>query len=181
MIWFWSVRCNSSPPDNAVPKNPIERGEKEPREFYNRVLRGFCATHFSEPVCWAEKIFLYERDSIGPQPGRNRCENLGAVTTNHLLLQRHRRKPAFSLPISQPISDFLGGKYMERATRGGGGVQLGAPTESARSEGSHRILFQIGLPYPAPSALKKRRASEPQRNPELSANALSRDFTDHYR
>jgi hypothetical protein len=100
------------------------------------------------------------------------------------------QSPAFAAPPKEGrllATDFATDFRLSRrqvygkSHEGRRGGQLGAPTESARSEGSHRILFQIGLPYPAPSALKKRRASEPQRNPKLSANALSRDFTDHYR
>jgi hypothetical protein len=86
-----------------------------------------------------------------------------------------------SATFERPKSDFSRRRVQRKSQEGGQGVQPGAPTESARSESSHGILFQIGLPYPAPGALKKRRASEPQRNPEPSANALSREFTAPYR
>jgi hypothetical protein len=96
-------------------------------------------------------------------------------------VQNRAKKSCLLLPLNDRSLTFLGADYSERAKRGAGGVQPGAPTESALSESSHGILFQIGLPYPAPGALKKRRASEPQRNPEPSANALSREFTAPYR
>jgi hypothetical protein len=108
--------------------------------------------------------------------------------TRSLRTLRNRRKcrieprsAAFLLPIWRQNPDFLGREYTERGKSGGGGGQSDAPAQSGRSESPHKILFLIGLPYPARGAVKKRRASDLQRNPQAVLNALSREFTADYR
>jgi hypothetical protein len=85
------------------------------------------------------------------------------------------------LPFSRPNSDFLGGKYKQRAMRGGGGVSHAQRPKVLDRKALTEFLFQIGLPYRAPGALKKRRGAVSKRNPEVSAKALSREFTALYR
>jgi hypothetical protein len=165
MISAWLIPHEASRPHRGLLKSPLERGEKEPREFYNGILRGFCATHLPGPVYWAERIFLYGRDSIGPQPRRNRCENRGAVTTRHLLWPNEQRKPDFLLPIWLPNSIFRAANHGRPGPEGGGGGLQHAGAKSAVSDRLAQKFRPKGTPPPS-WLLKK--------NPRTRARILTR-------
>jgi hypothetical protein len=80
------------------------------------------------------------------QKRRNRRENGCTVTTSHVFWPNERRKRAFSLPISRPIFNALGGKCKRESQRGAGGVRHGRPGKSARSITSHGNFHANGSP-----------------------------------
>ena len=107
MIWFWSVRCNSSPPDNAVPKNSIECGEKEPREFYNRAFAGVLLL-VTSPNRFGERKNLPNTGETQLVPTGVIDEKIDALlTTSHMFSPNERRQTAFLLPIWLPNPGFL--------------------------------------------------------------------------
>jgi hypothetical protein len=118
------------------------------------------------------RILRRRRNSI--EDGRqNRC----AVTTSHLFRPNEPRTRRFLLPIWRPNPDFLGGKYSERAKRGGGGFGQAQQSKVLDRKALTEFYSKYGLPYPA-LVLSKKGA---QRKPEPSANTLSREFTANYR
>jgi hypothetical protein len=123
-------------------QNPI-LAKKQGSKFYT--------PNFSTPRALSSRQnpFSQEKNSsnkadtrLSPKRGndqRNGC----AVTTSHLLLQDLPGETVALLPIWQPNSEFLGAKSNARAKGGPGGIRPCETGESARSESSHGILFQM--------------------------------------
>jgi hypothetical protein len=81
-----------------------------------------------------------------PPQQRNNREIRVLLTTSHVFWPNERRKRAFSLPISRPIFNALGGKCKRESQRGAGGVRHGRPGKSARSITSHGNFHANGSP-----------------------------------
>jgi hypothetical protein len=143
MIWFWSVRCNSSPRDNAVPKSPKERQKKEPFEFYpNSFYKVRALIVGQNPLSQRKNPSNKSDTRLLPTPRNNSREIDQLLTTSHLLLQYPPWTTGTPLPISQPICDLFGGKCTER----GAGGQRRAVAERSVSISPHGNFILVGPP-----------------------------------
>jgi hypothetical protein len=138
MIWFWSVRCNSSPPDNAVPKNPIRALKEKCADLNSRVLRGFRCNSPLETSSLGGKNFPNTDETQLVPTGVIDGKMAGLVTTSHLFWPNEQRKRAPLLPIWLPNTSFLAANCVRPGPEGGGGGRAIDPPESSASIIPHR-------------------------------------------
>ena len=175
----WSFRCDSSPPDIAVPKSPTERREKELFEFYRCSFPRIWSLIAGRNRFARRKTPSNTGDARLLLATRNYRETDALVTTNHLLLAIHRRRATSLLPFSQPISHFADSHSQRESQAGGRGGQARASGESASIEKRTRKFYSYWS-LPRSCALKKKRF-EPCSNSKASASGLSRELTSNHR
>ena len=132
-------------------KNPVPPLKKEHREFYSANFSALSApiaglNRFPRRKNSSNSSYSRPADCLRPDRAKARG-NSCAVTTNHVLSASQRRKSVFLLPISQPNSDFLGGKCT-RKPRGGRGGSEAHPARGLDSISSHGIFCTNGSPLP---------------------------------
>lgn len=120
MISPWLISCDASLSNNGAQWNAIEQIKKDRFSFYRRILRRICSPTAGRNRFDRRKNRSNSADIRLVSNRRNGRVNGPLVTTNHLLLPSQRGKAAFSLPISQPNSDFSAVSAMgELRGRGG--------------------------------------------------------------
>jgi hypothetical protein len=142
MISPWLISCDASLSNNGAQRNAIEQIKKDRFSFYRRILRRICSPTAGRNRFARRKNRSNSADIRLISNRRNGRVNGPLVTTNHLLLPSQRGKAAFSLPISQPNSDFSA----ERNGRaeGGGGVSQTQVAKFRLSISSHRKFITKG-------------------------------------
>jgi hypothetical protein len=142
-------------------KNPMATQKKRRLVLYTRIFGGgWLLISSRNPLSQRKNApntggacLLHDR-RIATENGR---EMDALVTVSHLFWPNDRRRTAFSLPISLPISNPLGGKSERENQRGGGGVSQARPGKSPRSKSPHgNFAPKSPLPY---SRLKKTRSA----------------------
>jgi hypothetical protein len=130
VISGWPFSCDSSAPDKAVRASAMEQLKKNRFDFcYSRIFsKDFLQSRCQDRSAWRKNPTNKGDTRLLPKRRQNHGVG-GTVTTNHLLLPRRLGKAAFSLPISQPNSDFLETRPQQE-TRGGRGVSPIHPSKT---------------------------------------------------
>lgn len=161
-------------------QNPIPDFKKEYREFYRHVFHSIHWLITPQHRFPQGKNLSNNGDTRLPSNRGNNRDNGRPVTTDHLFWPNEGRRATFLLPFSRPNSDFFGGKYSERAKRGGGGVQLGASRRTPRIDKlSRKFCSKRSAPSPYAVALKKTRRNHG--DSDQSESLLSRELTANHR
>jgi hypothetical protein len=143
MISPWLISCDASLSNNGAQRNAIEQIKKDRSSFYRRILRRICSPTAGRNRFARRKNRSNSADIRLISNRRNGRVNGPLVTTNHLLLPSQRGKAAFSLPISQPNSDFSAVSAMGEL-RGAGGVSQTQVAKFRLSISSHRKFITKG-------------------------------------
>jgi hypothetical protein len=112
--------CGSPQTSHAWRKNPIAELKKH-FEFYTSVFRKVQALIVAQnPFSQRENLPNTGEPQLVPAGGIDEKTD-GLLTTSHVFWPNERRRPAFLLPISQPIPAFVEGEARHGDAPGGAG------------------------------------------------------------